>query len=505
MLAITHPLLRPLLGALLILVAGAGLRAQDAPLPHDLKQVFQDVDALDAEVAKIVDGDKPAAKALMKRLNNVASALNKSPNKSHARYNDAVDRYNKLRNAIIAKMTAAPPPATFDEAALEKLDADAQALLRVFDNTQVSSLADPAVEKKLTDAVVDLETRIKPFPANDPRVKTAAAKVANARRTLDAGLAAHRKNARGNDIETTYRALLEKYKPQNLPPKPQDPLDPEEVERYANTLKQLLDVEAKKDLDWVMSLQNDPAMDKQKFSSMKHWLGSATPRRLQEDLAMINARVDGAVGTQTRFAKWVLETDPSDRNHVVNRLLKDGVYEENTRNLRLGLGYVACGRTMARIMGKEAERKAELDGLQKELESALKHLETCVKTAFEQVRMPKDRASDPGLAKIAAETLKNPKYGVKGWERLVVSYDKKHFEKDEGSISHGTVTSTITVYHYSWDEFGVTTAEKVGDEYYMYYNKFKYFHSGAPTTPTEHWILADRFQSSKIKKENISK
>ena len=58
---------------------------------------------------------------------------------------------------------------------------------------------------------------------------------------------------------------------------------------------------------------------------------------------------------------------------------------------------------------------------------------------------------------------------------------------------------------YEWDQFQATTAEKVGDVYYLYANTFKYYYSGDPRTPVKVWILNRRFQSSQILKENIAK
>jgi hypothetical protein len=39
----------------------------------------------------------------------------------------------------------------------------------------------------------------------------------------------------------------------------------------------------------------------------------------------------------------------------------------------------------------------------------------------------------------------------------------------------------------------------------MFANRLKYFHSGAPTTPTGRWILSERFQTTEILEANIDK
>ena len=100
--------------------------------------------------------------------------------------------------------------------------------------------------------------------------------------------------------------------------------------------------------------------------------------------------------------------------------------------------------------------------------------------------------------------LARPKYNYK-YERFVINADLKSLSKKVGNISSGTVSSTVTVYTYKWDQFQATTVEKVGDEYFMYANTFKYYYSGSSTTPLNRWILSGRFQSSRILKENINK
>jgi hypothetical protein len=78
-------------------------------------------------------------------------------------------------------------------------------------------------------------------------------------------------------------------------------------------------------------------------------------------------------------------------------------------------------------------------------------------------------------------------------------------EKREGWIQPGSINITVTVYNYVWDEFQVTTAEKVGNKYFMHANRFRYYHKGAPKTPLKRWYLSQRFRSSEILEKNIGK
>ena len=88
---------------------------------------------------------------------------------------------------------------------------------------------------------------------------------------------------------------------------------------------------------------------------------------------------------------------------------------------------------------------------------------------------------------------------------MVVNYDIHRKEKTTGDINPGTVSTTVTVYHYVWDEFQVTTAEREGDEYYLFFNRMRFYHKGDNDTPTNKWILSGRHQGRKILKKNIGK
>ena len=105
----------------------------------------------------------------------------------------------------------------------------------------------------------------------------------------------------------------------------------------------------------------------------------------------------------------------------------------------------------------------------------------------------------------AQETLAKKKYGVNEIARLVVTSKISRKEKREGTIRGTTTGASITSYHYVWDEYHVVTAEKVGDEVWVYHNLLKYYHSSDTVTPQDEWILSQRFPSTQILPENLSK
>ncbi len=122
------------------------------------------------------------------------------------------------------------------------------------------------------------------------------------------------------------------------------------------------------------------------------------------------------------------------------------------------------------------------------------------------VRVPPAGMSDEKLLAAAREVLADPKHGAKPAKRMVVNSKRvERKEKKEADINVGTVTTTATIYHWIWEEYQVTTVEAIGDQHFLFYNTMKFFQQGAPTTPTNRWVLAERFQGEPILAENIDK
>ena len=93
-------------------------------------------------------------------------------------------------------------------------------------------------------------------------------------------------------------------------------------------------------------------------------------------------------------------------------------------------------------------------------------------------------------------------------DKVKRSEETSETQYDDANVSLSgtiTLTGTKTTYFYEWEQFQATTAEPVGDKYFLFYNTFKYFTSGASTTPLNKWIVSGRLQGSEIPKANINK
>ena len=214
-------------------------------------------------------------------------------------------------------------------------------------------------------------------------------------------------------------------------------------------------------------------------------------------------RIESDVTEGQRIADWILETDAKDRDQVSNRILGKGRFDENMVRLRQGEHAVAIAMVhdTAMAIATPPDRTAQLAKAKK----ATAHLQALTVACLDAARMPEAASTDAELTRIATETLKAPAYAVPAWERLVINRDKVHYQRRESWIRPGTVAATVSTYDYVWDEFQVTTAEKQGDEVWLWANRLKHYTSGDPTTPIGRWILSERFQMTRILPENVAK
>ena len=317
---------------------------------------------------------------------------------------------------------------------------------------------------------------------------------------LDEKLAyAEKLTAEYGQILARFDSINGKYIGKNLP----DPLDKPLTEVTTRVWVETI-VAVMGDLDtdaaWLDSIKRLNIVDKQKLSSAIFWVGTKARRDLQKMLDDAAGFVEGWAKTAERMAEFIEGIDVNDRNDVANKLLGEGKFEETVEGLRNGLHDIAMAKVFEDALDQDTSQR---DAQRARHEAAQERFEELVEVALNDIRMPKSRSDDDELLEIAAEVLKDPKHGVNPYLRMVASYDVHRKEKREGYIDPGTVYTTVSIYHYVWDEYNVTTAEKVGDKFYMHVNKLKYFHSGDATTPTGRWILATRFKSSQILEENI--
>jgi hypothetical protein len=133
----------------------------------------------------------------------------------------------------------------------------------------------------------------------------------------------------------------------------------------------------------------------------------------------------------------------------------------------------------------------------------MEHMKILATYSLDKMRMPKAATEDADMTTAAMQVLAADGITKDKLLRLVLSTEKTRREKKEGSITPGTVNATVEIYHYVWEQFQVATAEKEGDEVWIYYTTFKKFESGGMRTPLNRWILSGRFKSTPILEKNV--
>ena len=527
-----HMRIAPAVAAALAAFSMSAL-AQD-PL---VKQALQRIEKVEQAEAKATAGDARTLQGLLGDLDWAQKRLN-AVVKPDAAHGDANKRLASIRAKVEAKKNAPAPtpapasgatppapaaggdkPATggappaaelpYDAAALQQLAKEIAAATRNFEIVPANLWTDPSRRKAMERDLQELTKRIGQFPF-------AVADVQKVRETL-LGLQAKYDAVAGKvagdeataaDVSKKVEELLRtKYQPANLPAEPEQPYEPDAMRAFLLAMQQLREVELPTDVAFAQQAMQNTAVDRQRAETLRHTVTMDWPRRIAERQQQVAARVQMGVADAERHADWLLATDVADKDQIQNRVLGRGAFDQQMSMLRREAAAVASAAVHDELADKSLPRPsvAERQAQAAKVHKAIAHLQALAVAMLDTVRMPAAASTDAELLRIAEATLKTPDYKVNAWQRLVINAPLVRRERHEGSLERGTVRSTVTVYHYVWEEFQVATAEKVGDETWIFYNTLKRYQSGDSTTPIGRWILSQRFESTRILPENVGK
>lgn len=411
------------------------------------------------------------------------------------------------------------PQPTYDHAKVVQLNKEVGNAWNNLKMVPLRLMNDASRVASVKKEIAGFRKRLEAFPAGHENVQIVTANLNDFEALLNGGLAKleeYRKAAPA--IEKRMAVITKHYDRRNFPADIDAPFHEGQVRAWAQQMRQMRSVDLPKDIAYLQGVADNVALKQNAVSSQLSNLTVSVGRQLQEIEWKVRERIASRVEEGMRNADWILETNPMDRNHVLNRILGKGRFDENMQRLRDYENAVAMAGVYDDAMGSpcvmgpamvdpnappppQPDRKAQAAKIQ----MAIAHLKQCAESALHAVRMPKAASTDAELLKIAAETLQKEKYEIAGWERLVINTPKTHKEKREAWFQPGTVTSTLSFYTYSWDQFQVTTAEKHGDEIWLYANTLKRYESGDTTTPVGEWILSRRFELTRILPENLDK
>lgn len=497
-----------------------------------VKKALQRITEVETSEASLAAGDVKAADALLGRLAWASKRLGAVVQQGTAEWKAAKARHDAVKKKIEAKRSAPAPKTTppkgktppkpgtappkgktppapsggpaYNHKDLVRLNED---VTREFNNTKILRLEnflDANRVRGLQRDIAKFKTRLAAFPQGDSNVQIVAGNVKGLESMVQGCLdriASDREAAPA--ITARLDGMFAKYGREEFPARLEPPFREGQLRAWARELQQRRDVLLPADLAWLEQVRGNVVVGANRFSSAISNLTVSVKRDLQESEAYVVQGMDGRAKDGAEFARWILETDPKDRNQVLSRVLGKGRFDENMARLRAAAHHV----DMAKILDEELKRADAPDrGVQaKEIERGLVRLTELARLTLSEVRVPKAVSEDPALLKTAAETLRRKDYEVGAWKRLVINAPLKEHTRREAWLDPGTVRSTITLYDYTWEEFQVTTVEEVDGELWLFANTLKRYSSGDRTTPVGKWILSRRFELTPILAENVEK
>ena len=512
--------MRSFLSLALTFLLLAGVLGAQCPLT---KQAIKRIEQYEALVPKLADGDIQKANLYLNQVNWARKRLNASNEKSHAAWVDADKRLTALVAAIQKKAGQKPPAPGekgIDLAKLVQLDKEIVAAYNNFAIVPPKLFADAGRVAGIERELTGLETRFKEFPADHETVVKVGKNLTRFRSEFDARIKSFEKDAAGvGEAKAYLDGLAKKYTKERLPQPVAHPFSAERMQAWAHELKRWRDVELPADLAKLETLSQNAALNQQNVSSKKSWLSFSLKRQLDEQEHAVRERVASDVNEGQYFANFILETDASDRNQVVNRVLGRGRFDENALRLANGLEAVGIARMFEQAMGEPAipgirfalsgqPKPATPDRNAQEatMKRAIDHLKALARTALSETRMPKAASTDPALAKVAKEALTKAKAGPKAWLRMVQNTKKTEKVRREAWARQGSISTVqVSYYEYKWEEFQVTTAEEKDGEVWLFSNTLRRYSQGDPQTLLDTWYLARRFELTPILRENVPK
>jgi hypothetical protein len=511
------------LSLFLVALLSSTLSAQDQLVRAALKRIEQ----YEALEPGLEPGDVATANRYLNALRFAAKRLNAAYKKDTVHWKDASKRYN----ALVAKITAKAKSKTSAEESSDAPKSDAPAkgdtpagppsgvtrkvnprelqalnnkVQRAYHNLKgyrITDLDDKGRVQRIREQITMFRVQLRGLPPSDASVQTVTKNIDAMQKLLDAGLAKLETMRAPVDAPQKLAKLKEFYKSFDMLQPLRPPLDPKHVEDWARRLREFRDERMPADLRWLDSVKGKVGIPLQEWQRVRGWVSSSWPMKLRGLLAQNMNTIDGPARSAIYWIDATLKLDLEDGTAVANRVLMEGQLERNMKRAEEAKDALEVAAAYHRGLGTET--KIDFAKELKRVAQAREHLQKAVRTGLDRVRLPKPATTDAKLTKTAHEVLARKKYGAGKPVRLVINTKVQRKEKREGSITPGTVSARITMYHYVWDEFQVCTVEREGDTHWIWFNTIRFYHKGGSTTPTGHWILSKRFRSTPILEKNL--
>ena len=528
---------RVLLAALGLLLFAAPLGAQDQLVLQALRRI-EKYEALEPSLKA---GDQQTAQRYLGALRFAKKRLDGAYNKKTTHWTDAARRYNALIQKINARAKGQPAPApsskpatgpsgagqpaagkgsagvpaagspaagspatkAVDQRQLQVLNSKIQRAFHNMKSCRIAEFARESLVQSYREQIVGFRTQVAGLPPADANVAIVTKNIDAMQNLLDAALKEVEKNRAPEGAAEKIAAMTKFYANFGALKPLEAPLDPARVQSWAEQMRAFRDERMPADLRWVDSVRGKIGIQLQPWQRLRGLIASSWPLKLRGLMERNMASIEAPARTGKMFVETMLKVDPKNQTQVRNMLLREGAMARKTEQLAEAENAFRVAAAYAK--GLQTKGGTDWSAWVPKVERARDHLRRCAETGLADVRLPKAASTDAKLLANAREVLKRKKYGAGEPIRLLINAKLQRKEKHEGSITPGTVSATVTMYHYVWDQYQVTTVEREGDKLWIYFNWLRFYHKGGSTTPTGRWIVSNRFRGSPILEENLDK
>lgn len=470
--------------------------AQPAPAAADpsIARAQREMNLVAGQVRNLRPSDGRGAMRHLKELYRIGGSLSKVQDRAHPSFQEAAQQYGQIKGALVTLIVNVEN---------ERLVKIAGQLDRMQLNDYANAKKVEAGRQSLAGILETLATLSAP---KAPAVADLSSRVGKVSAIYEDNVAKNNAQQESlGDVPAKLAALQKRFQAIKVPGRIVHPATAETVRQFIAQVA-AVEVHLKEDLSYIQSIDGKAALsvgDGNSFRALKGGLQGGKPQELARIVATVNAEMDLGVEHALNTVKFYEDTDPQDVNHRNNRLTGKGKFGEALKKLEgvqqeielAALYDKESGRANAPDRTPQIQRAAAAtEGFKKKFEVAL-----------DSTRMPDAKSKDKKLHKVIAEVAARQDSNHK-YERAVINSALRHNKNETGSIRGTSSTSaTITVYTYEWDQFQATTAEKVGDDYFLFANTYKYYYSGSPQTPVNTWNRTSRLELGQILKKNIGK
>ena len=508
----------------MIVMSPSLVLAQTKPVDAAVKAALYDIERAEKQSVGLTPKRKANIRRVVGMIEGAETRLESSTNKDHASWVEAKKRLDAVKARLAALTnpspatpqasqapttpqppTAGTPPSSQGPPALTKYDVDqlgttdrqTDSLIKQVQQVDPVDFSLPEEQKRWRNHVQRMkDLYLKISQPQHPQALPVAQKISALEAFVEDQIKkASTAHAQLGDVKIRYDDIEKRLRTTSVPHAPTMPISKDQAVAFAKQLK-ALGAEAAEDHAYLQSIKGKT---KVVYESQIDDLLHQTERRQSTVIPrasnILVKRLDDRI---TGIEQVVERIEKADLKNQTNMSQSD----YHAKELKAGLEYIDTATAFEQELGiKPIDRSPKKLAFEKALTTLGKKTEA----GLHAVRFPKVRSKDSELLKAAKEVLSDPAYKIHPIERMEITYDKQRKKSAEGDVDFGAAQTTVSVTGYVWDEFAVTTVEKVGNEYYLFSNLLKFFHEGGTDVPTGKWTLGKRDKGSQILKENIDK